>query len=456
MTDLHLDFIGPGAEIALRAAARAEAAADEAAIERGLAEDAAASSATQSRLLAPRLLVVGDSIVQQNHFGGPSSMETSSAGEIIWAQGKHPYFTFETWRDTSTVTDLQGMNQGVAGETTAQVRARFLDALAMSPDAVLITAGGNSVSAEVAAATIAADLQWMCDQALAAGAKVILANIRPRDASQWPDGSNKMTIFLALNDLIDDIAENTPGVQLWDVFSVYSDGASPPRPLADYTSDGTHPSRTGAKAAGDALVPILKRLFKPIYEIKPAGTNLVTNGTMSGTGGTLGTGVSGTGPTSWSTARAIGDAAIVGGKNGDGYQTFAISPGGTGGTNDAMLVSRLANEAVTPGEWVQGFARFSLSDWAGWREVTFLFNFASGTTYSVTALGVHANDYVLPVTGTEEFLVVTPLHEILPGNTLLNTVVRVFFDGTDSDTGTLTIREVGMKYVADPQPYYNL
>lgn len=457
MTDLTLDFVGPGAAIALAAAARAEAAADQAAIERGLAEDAAASSATQSRLLAPRLLVVGDSIVQQNHFGGPSSLETSNAGEIIWAQARHPYFTFETWRDTATVTDLQGMNQGVSGETSASVRARFLDALALGPDDVLITAGGNSVSDSVPAATIAADLQWMCDQALAAGVKVILANIRPRDASQWADDSAKMTIFLALNDLIADIAENTTGVELWDVFSAYSDGdVDNPRPLANYTRDGTHPSRTGAKAAGDSLVPILKRRFKPIYEIKPAGTNLVTNGTMSGTGGTKGTGVTGTGPTSWSTARAIGTAAIVGGKDADGYQTFAISPGGTGGNNDAMVVSRLANETVIPGLWAQGYMRFSLSEWLGWREITALFNFTSGTTFSLSTLGVHANDFLLPTSGTEDFLAVTALHEILPGNTLMNTIIRIFYDGTRSGTGTLTIKEVGLKYVADPRPYYNL
>lgn len=409
-----------------------------------------------NRYLAPRVLGIGASQMQQNHFSGPSSASTSNAGELVWAQARYPYFDFTTWRDTATVTDLAGMQAGLAGETEVLLLARILSELARAPDVVIYTPGGNSVTLETAAATQMAEIQATVEYALATGAKVVLANLRPRAASSWPAGT-KFTIWQTLNGLIETYATSgIPGLEFWDIAAVYDDGTG--RPIAGTTVDGVHQSRTGAKLAGDSLVPILKRLIKPIYDIRPTGVNLVVNPTMEGAGGTAGLGVTGDVPTSWSAAVFTGGAAsVVGDKDVDGYQTFAITPTGSGSTDEALLISRLANETVVPGLWYQGFVHFRLSDWDYWHENEMLFNFNPSTTYSLTTLGVHAALYVIPVgVGGEEFLAVSMPHLCLTGNTLMNTVFRNFYDGSGSGTGTLTIIEVGLMEVEPPPPLYNL
>src|SRR5882762_11271813 len=79
---------------------------------------------------APKIRVgyIGDSILQGNNLAAPDGLLITAQAnrEITWTRALYPHFDIDTWIDlTDSFRHFSGMNAGVSGDTSAQVRARM-------------------------------------------------------------------------------------------------------------------------------------------------------------------------------------------------------------------------------------------------------------------------------------------------------------------------------------------
>lgn len=426
--------------------------------------DAAQDSASLAQTAATEALNVaavrvgdtGDSIVQRNHATsfGTTFGQTQGVGGMTWARALYPYFEFDVW-ESAVSPYWSGLNSGISGNTAADVLARLEPISDLAPDIQRISVGVNSISAGTSAATIMSQLEQICAHFTGLGVRVILSNIRPvaasYDGGTWADGSAKMLVKAALNDMIADYCAITPNVTLLDLEAVHTDGGNPPRPKAGHMIDGLHLDRLGGLEEGRAITSLLRKMIKPLVERRPRGINLISNPTMVGGGGTASTGVSGSVGASWLAQRNLGSASIVAGYNANGEQAFTITPGGA--SAEQFQISRnFGGITVVPGKWYKGYIRIRLSAWAGWRGP--YLNFANATYMS--ALADVANTSVMTVPEDLDLYIETPTKLMPGGVTSVSPLFRMLIDGAAAGTGELTIKEWGLFEVPDPRPLHGL
>src|SRR5206468_2149680 len=142
-----------------------------------------------------------------------------------WTRALYPHFDIDTWVDLrDSFRHFTGLNAGLSGDTTAQVRARMDAPGSPSPDIMIVSVGINSVTSGVHAASIEADLEAICRFYLQRGIKVILSNIRPVSAAHLPDGDPQLVVRSKVNAWIKEFATTIPDVVFWDVADAYDDG----------------------------------------------------------------------------------------------------------------------------------------------------------------------------------------------------------------------------------------
>jgi lysophospholipase L1-like esterase len=327
------------------------------------------------RAAKTRIGYVGDSIVAGNNLASASLISTLPR-EIAWARAMYPHFECDVWYDAGDTRSFKGMNAAYSGETVAQTRARLPSPGLYAPQIVIVSAGINSGTTNVTAASIETDLQAICQAYLRAGSRVILANIRPVSAAIIPDGSPQLQVRSDVNAWIASYATTTPDVVLWDVAAAYDDGTG--RPKAGYMADGLHPSPLGSQYGALSLLMILKCLVKPIARrMVDDGFNQFPNGRMNGTSGSVGAGVSGliasnfvaqmvsSGPTTTVSAGLLNNA-----DTGGLIQVFDFTTNG-GAASSEIFGFYGASFAPVAGQWVKARVRLSLVAWSGWRSIYF-------------------------------------------------------------------------------------
>ena len=243
---------------------------------RGLAVRAATIARKQVR--QGSVLVFGDSLVAQgeryrarNGTVWPLLAE-QAINPYHWAIVLEPRLRWINWIDAGTIAasvrGTGGANQGVSGETLAQIVARMPAALARyQPDLVIIEGGLNSLTAGVSVADLQAQTDQAVQLALAAGARVILEGVMVEDTAGSAVGANMVAggvgrerlrhigewrrryaaragvLFLDPNIAVQDPASTT--------------GAAYPGLLRD----GVHFTPRGAFAKGKLLAQMLTTLF---------------------------------------------------------------------------------------------------------------------------------------------------------------------------------------------------
>lgn len=210
----------------------------------------------------PRLVTVGAAGVLALGFIGYQSVRVEAS-----ENGVPTVFIGDsiTAADTAEPTDLPGRgswlryvvtddrtpwryiaNEAVAGETLAQMSARFdADVLARSPEAVVIMGGTNDVRLGVRVADSLRALESMIVRAQSAGAEVWVISPPPLDRPEWGDVSS---LLAAERDLADDL--DATFVEIVDAVGV--DGED--RWIDGFAKDGVHPTREGAEALGAAVL----------------------------------------------------------------------------------------------------------------------------------------------------------------------------------------------------------
>jgi lysophospholipase L1-like esterase len=330
---------------------------------------------------APKIRVgyIGDSLLQGNNLAAPDGLLITARAnrEITWTRALYPHFDIDTWIDlTDSFRHFSGMNAGVSGDTSAQVRARVNAPGSPSADIMIVSVGINSVTFGVSALSIQSDLRAICLFYLQRGIKVILSNIRPISAAFIPDGDPQLNVRSDVNAWIQEFATTTPGVVFWDVAAAYDDGSG--RPIAGYTVDGLHPSSLGSQHAAFSLVPIMQQLVKPSQPTNPDTINFFPNGRLAGNHGTAGPGVRGQIADGF-TAEMLSRGATVtveaathpDRETGGVIQEFSFALHGGSSVEVFGLTGKRFDVSMLAGKWVKARCKLTLQPWDGWRALYF-------------------------------------------------------------------------------------
>jgi len=157
---------------------------------------------------------------------------------------------------------LMARNAGVAGNTSAQMLARFdSDVTPYAPSAVVLMAGTNDIGNSVTFATYQSNILAILQKIRSIGATPILCTIPCNDdvATRQPRISvwNQWLRRLALSE----------GAAIFDAYAVLVDPTNG-HYLASYYSDGTHPNFAGCLALGqafaDQMTPFLPKWTPPL------------------------------------------------------------------------------------------------------------------------------------------------------------------------------------------------
>lgn len=279
-----------------------------------------------------KLVLIGDSQTQQNNLysGSNRNNNRSMKGWLNWYDflNGHPFYhpcaadnllAFDTGSVSGTGR-LVGMNNGIGGDHTLGMKNRYaVDVLTKVPDIIIGHGGTNDINSGVAATTVFANVRNMIDRGIDAGALAVWQTVFPRSTEGGgSDFSAAQKLVRArYNDMLRDYGLRTKNLIVVDHDILMTDPATGMM-RATYTQDGLHVKTLGAyiqylgmeAALRDIIPPSFNGLaFDPnnLYDAtnNPQG-NLLPNPLLAGTGGQVGTGVTGSVADSWRVERASG------------------------------------------------------------------------------------------------------------------------------------------------------
>ena len=196
-----------------------------------------------------RIVALGDSTTAGTPgFRSPREAPPEGRGNresqyAFWLMESHP--------------DWDVVNQGINGERSDQIRARFdADVLALHPSAVVIIAGVNDVYGGFRPEHTMRELAAMYRRALEAGVAIVAGAILPYNTAT-ADQNARMR---AINDWIRAQARPDGPIAFVDTRAAV---AAPDNPngLAG-SPDGLHPDRDGYRRMADAIAPALERALR--------------------------------------------------------------------------------------------------------------------------------------------------------------------------------------------------
>ncbi len=257
-----------------------------------------------------RVALIGDSITAGHSVISATNNTFENVGWFCYTNF-HLYQRFEF---------SHVLNLGVSEEQTGDILLRVSDLAAVSPDIVIVFAGTNDIANQVAPATTISNLDAIYTYITGTlGAKAAALTITPR--SEWPGSFDSAEIAQAIADIktVNAWILSRPGIIAVDTYAALDDGND--EPLAGYTYDGKHPSSLGAAAIGRALADALEPLYGKGSTPDYLAGNLLSNGDMSGTSGTVPAGAQGTLSTSW-------DVQMIGGTSDNSWRIFSKTADG--------------------------------------------------------------------------------------------------------------------------------
>lgn len=149
------------------------------------------------------------------------------------------------------------VNQGINGQRSDEIRARFdSDVVAKRPAVVVIIAGVNDVYQGRDAKHVERELAAMYARARQAGIKVVAGSIIPYDTAS-PDQNARMH---EINAWIQAQAANDPAMRFADTRAAVAAPGDPDR-LAS-SPDGLHPDAAGYRKMADAIRPAIESLLE--------------------------------------------------------------------------------------------------------------------------------------------------------------------------------------------------
>ena len=192
-----------------------------------------------------RIVAMGDSTTAGTPaFKSPRESPPAGGGDET---SQYAYWLMKAHGDWLVV------NQGINGQRSDQIRARFeADVIAQKPAAVVIIAGVNDVYQGRSVAHVESELAAMYARAREAGISVVAGSIIPYNTAT-ADQNERMR---AINMWI----ASQPGVRFVDTRAAVAAAGDPDR-LAT-SPDGLHPDAAGYRKMAEAIEPAIVELLR--------------------------------------------------------------------------------------------------------------------------------------------------------------------------------------------------
>ena len=263
-----------------------------------------------------RIVYAGDSIT-----ANASSSLTNPAlfprGFAMWAQMRSGHRAFHGYRG----------NQGVGGDSSAQLLARFSDTitelqLAPAGQRICVILIGTNDIATIPFATTTSNIASMVSQLRAIGSRIILVKILPRGTVASPMNATSLANWEGVNNWI--ATQAAADLKVVDAEPLIGNMDANHTVQTGMTTDGLHPGPVGAFRVGQAVSNAINQFVLP-GEILPTSSGDPLNGLaginpfFTGTSGTASNGATGTVATGW----AISAANSITGQT--AIRTFASS-----------------------------------------------------------------------------------------------------------------------------------
>jgi lysophospholipase L1-like esterase len=294
-----------------------------------------------------KLLVWGDSIANQNGLTSGAYLGGAWVPLGLYYAGNP--------------LDLVGVG-GNSGLRTDQIIPTFAaQVAALSPDYVVICAGTNDLAQGLGATAALNGLMTMAALVESIGATPILMTLPPGEtyvsASQAIRDS-----WVSFNAQVKAICADRR-YPLLDAMHAYLDESSPLyAPLPGHTDGAVHPYSRGAQAIGMMLGELLRGLpRRSLFNPQTVAANVCTNPLLTGAGGTIPGGFSGSAPTGCqlSFSGGSGASSVVARADGGPGNWWQVAMSGSVAGNGADLIFPAASLA-TAGLAVGDVCRFVL------------------------------------------------------------------------------------------------
>jgi len=195
-----------------------------------------------------RIVAMGDSTTAGTPaFKSPRESPPNGSGDktsqyAYWLMQAHP--------------EWEVINQGINGERSDQIRARFeADVVAKKPAIVVIIAGVNDVYQGRDVEHVTTELAAMYARAKDAGIKVIAGSIIPYNTAT-PEQNARMH---EINAWIERQAQTNPWIAFADTRAAAASASNPD--LLRSSPDGLHPDANGYRRMADAIAPAIARVL---------------------------------------------------------------------------------------------------------------------------------------------------------------------------------------------------
>jgi lysophospholipase L1-like esterase len=170
----------------------------------------------------------------------PSGKGDVTSQYAYWLMQAHPEWTV--------------VNQGINGQRSDEIRARFDDdVIAKRPDVVVIIAGVNDVYQGRDADHVQRELAAMYERAQRVGIRVVAGSIIPYNTAT-PEQNARMH---AINAWIERQARDNPSIVFADTRAAAASPANPD--LLRSSPDGLHPDADGYRRMADAIARAIAR-----------------------------------------------------------------------------------------------------------------------------------------------------------------------------------------------------
>mmetsp|Transcript_35827 Transcript_35827/g.43130 ORF Transcript_35827/g.43130 Transcript_35827/m.43130 type:complete len:211 (+) Transcript_35827:122-754(+) len=154
------------------------------------------------------------------------------------------------------------INKGIGGQTTQQMKHRFMqDVVQLEPEVVVILAGINDIaqnSGYISIPDIAHNIEEMTAMAKNNDIKVVICSVLPSNYFPWRPQIAPADKVVALNALLKEIAVNNEATYL-DYYSVMVDDKKGMKDA--YTTDGVHCTIQGYRIMELLIENCFKTLF---------------------------------------------------------------------------------------------------------------------------------------------------------------------------------------------------
>lgn len=304
-----------------------------------------------------------------------------------WVNWLSPKGRWDNWYGAGLgpeSVDYIGQNKGVGGDQTSDMRARLSDLMALKGLAIVGVGGGtNNISTSTTSGNRAAryaaavsDLTTIYQTIIAGGAKLIILSIPPRPTSVWASGSDARGLWMDICSWMQGVADgsNIAGIgpancQIVRRDLICSNNDSDRTPITGYIeSDNVHLTPIGGYHVAFDSGGWSEKLSKWVapftnFPADAVSGELWFNPTLTGSGGTSGTGTSGSWANNITAKRSSGSTGVTiagsleSNPNGGQNQIVTVTRDGAGSTATFTIGTSSGDITSIPtaGSWLRGW-----------------------------------------------------------------------------------------------------